>query len=112
MRKINVSLTTKMVIEVPDDFPISDSEFKKTFDYKLNDYSDGRFPLNTEIFFMGARGAIQSNIEDVIRNYLFKKRPDNSHEGVVQRTKDTERLCEQAHLCLDDEVYIKVKSEK
>lgn len=110
MKTINVSLTIKSVIEVPDDFPISEDEVESGLDWKINDFSDGRFNFNTEMVFAGARKLINNCFTSAIQNHLFKANPSNSNEAVKQRMSDLKSLNDQAYICIDEEkIHVKAK---
>ena len=110
MKKINVSLTVKSVIEVPDDFPISENQIESSLDWKINDFNDGRFNFNTEMFFTGARKLINNCFTSAIQNHLFKVNPSNSNEAVKQRMSDLKSLNDQAYIYIDEnKIYVKAE---
>jgi len=72
-RVIELRLTLPIEIRVPSDFPVVATEMVETADWLINDWTDGRYPLSTEMMQTGAARWASAVLDRSIENHYDKR---------------------------------------
>jgi hypothetical protein len=72
-RTVIVSYTAVVSFDVPDDFPLSADEIRKTVEWKTNDYCDGRLPYSIEMMLDAANRAAKWQLGEAIFQHYCRR---------------------------------------
>lgn len=70
---LHVKLTSTVVLYVPDDFPVNETDLKLDIQYEANNYRDGRYPLATELMANGAARVVKGGILKSLFDFFSRK---------------------------------------
>jgi hypothetical protein len=73
LKTILLRYTVPVEVDVPDDFPVSESEIERVADWRRNDCSDGRHDFTTEQMHQAVLDAAKSDVNRAVSSHYCER---------------------------------------